>query len=94
MVFGRAFKLRGNGGGRPGKLTTCLHSTSLVVCQSSRVKRTATFFSNAKFLTKTVPLSVGGWVRGNVTVSRNTFAVGRGEGFGMTEVTPVEVSIS
>lgn len=71
-----------------------MHSTSLVVCQSSRVKRTATFFSNAKFLTKTVPLSVGGRVRGNVTVSRNTFALGEGARFGIAEVTPVEESIS
>lgn len=37
---------RGNGGGSSyGRLTTCLQLTSLVVCQSSRVKCTRTAFS-------------------------------------------------
>ena len=85
---------RGNGGGRPGKLTTCLHDTSLVVCQSSNVKRTTTPFSKWMLRTSTVPRSVGGRVRGSVTVSRKMLASGDGCGFGIGDVTPGEVSTS
>lgn len=76
-------RARGNGGGSPGRLTTCLQSTSLVVCQSSSVKRTATTFSKEIFRTRTVPLSVGGRVRGSARVSRSTFAYGDGFVFGI-----------
>ncbi len=75
-------RARGNGGGRPGRLTTCFPMTSLVVCQSSRVKRTATVFSNDMLRTKTVPRRVGGRVLGSERVSRKTFAYGDGLGFG------------
>ena len=85
---------RGNGGGRPGKLTTCLHITSLVVCQSSKVNRTATTFSNAMFRTKTVPLSVGGRVLGSASVSRKTLAYGDGFSLGTGLVRSTLLSIS
>ena len=68
--------------------------TSLVVCQSSRVNRTATTFSNAKFRTKIVPRSVGGRVFGRVSVSKKTFAYGDGFSLGTGLVRSTVVSIS
>ena len=87
-------RARGNGGGRPGRLTTCLHITSLVVCQSSSVKRTATVFSNAMLRTMIVPRRVGGRVFGSASVSRKTLAYGEGFDFGTGFVRSKAGSIS
>jgi hypothetical protein len=62
------------GGGREGNDTTCLQATSDVVCQSSRVKRTATSLANATLRTSTDPHSIGGRIVGRLSVSRCTLA--------------------
>lgn len=71
-----------------------MHITSLVVCQSSSVKRTTTFFSKWMLRTSTVPRNVGGRVFGRVTDSRWMFACGLEFVFGIGEVTPGAMSSS
>lgn len=72
----------GNGGGREGSETTCLHITSEVVCQSSNVKRTATSLVNAILRTRIDPRNIGGRDLEINAVSKCTFTYRGGSGLG------------
>jgi hypothetical protein len=82
----------GKGGGRDGRVQTWGQTTSLVVCQLSRVNRRATDFSNATFFTNIDPRSVGGRVQGKTSVSTWTLENTVGSITGTVEDCSVSIS--